>query len=311
MATGKSLSILLSVVLAATFAQPAFAQLKEKQTKRAAIVFMVAGQSNAGGCGVFGQKEEERPVWGKDRDFPRGSTADAVGLPTNAADYTHSYIWMPDAGFERFDPWVNTRPPKRDARVHGMELPVLHELEERFPDNDLYVIKYGPSGRNLYKDWNPEQENSHYALWLDWCNRGMTQLNKEYPEVRVVGMYWDQGESDKKKADEYHANLKNFIAVFRKDSGIPDLKVFVRKHIYDFQNVEVLADAQKRVCDEDKQCYLLDIDLGDPAKNFETWSYQPNNIHLSSKGFAELTRQLFEKILDDATVDSFSLYSPR
>lgn len=311
MTLAKCMSALLSVLLVAASGNVANAEPKEKQTKHAALVFLVAGQSNAGGCGIFGQEEEKRPVWGKDRIFPAGSTADAVGLPTDASAYTHSYMWMPDSGFERFDPWVNTRPPKRDTKVHGMELPVLHELEKRYPDNDLYVIKYGPSGRNLYKDWNPATADSHYARWLDWYGQGLSQLSQEYPEVRVIGMYWDQGESDKKRADEYYANLKNFIATFRQDSGLPDLKVFVRKHIYDFQNVDVLADAQQRVCNEDKQCYLLDIDLGDPTKNYETWSYQPNNIHLSSKGFAELTKRLFSEVLNDATVESFPVYTKR
>lgn len=309
--TLRSMLVILSAAIVVMIADPASAQLKDKQTHRAAIVFMVAGQSNAGGCGIFGQEAEKRPVWGKDRIFPEGSTADAVGLPTDAADYTHSYMWMPNTGFERFDPWVNTRPPKRGTKVHGMELPVLHELEKRFPENDLYVIKYGPSGKNLYKDWNPEQPNSHYALWLDWCTNGMQQLTQEYPEVRVVGLYWDQGESDKKRADEYYANLKNFIATFRKDIGLPELKVFVRKHLYDFKNIRTITDAQERVCNEDKQCYLLDIDLGDPTQNYETWSYQANNIHLSSKGFVELTNRLFGDVLSDATVESFPLYTGR
>ncbi len=311
MAVERNVSIILSAALVLMIADSALAQLKDKQTDRAAMVFMVAGQSNAGGCGIFGQEAEKRPSWGKDRVFPQGSTADAVGLPTSAADYTHSYIWMPDAGFERFDPWINTRPPKRGTKVHGMELPVLHELEKRFPENDLYIIKYGPSGRNLHNDWNPERDDNHYTLWLDWYKQGMNQLKQEYPEVRVVGLYWDQGESDKKHADAYYENLNSFIATFRKDSGLPDLKVFVRKHIYDFANVQVIAEAQQRVCKEDRQCYLLDIDLGDPAKNYDAWSYQANNIHLSSKGFAELTKRLFGEVLKDATVESFPLVTRR
>jgi len=306
--TARIASVLASAAIFLMLANSAAAQLKEKQTGKAAVVFLVAGQSNAGGCGIFGQEAEQRPSWGLDRVFPQGSTADAVGLPTKASDYTHSYIWMPDTGFERFDPWENTRPPKRGTKVHGMELPVLHELEKRFPDNDLYVIKYGPSGRNLYRDWNPEQEDSHYALWLEWYRKGMQQLSQEYPEVRIVGLYWDQGESDKKQADKYYDNLKNFIARFRQDSKVPHLTFFVRKHIYDFANVEVLATAQRKVCEEDKQCHLLDIDLGDPRKNYDTWSYQADNIHLSSKGFAELANLLFRDVLKDATVESFETH---
>jgi hypothetical protein len=287
----------------------ASAAMREKQTGKPAIVFLVAGQSNAGGCGIFGQELEKRPRWGAERVFPEGSTADAVGLPTDASDYTHSYMWMPDTGFERFDPWVNTRPPKRNTKVHGMELPVIHELEKRFPDNDIYVIKYGPSGKSLHSAWNPDVEKGIYARWLEWYGKGMAELSKTYPEVRVVGLYWDQGESDKKKAEDYAANLTNFIARFRKDSGLPNLKFFIRKHMYDFVNTDALVAAQEQVVKADPNCFLLDIDLGNPKKNYETWSYQADNIHLSSKAFAELTKRLFDGALKDATIESFDCHA--
>jgi len=112
---------------------PLIAAPREKQTRNPAIVFMVAGQSNAGGCGIF------------------------------------------------------------SPEMHGMELPVVYRLEKRFPDNDIYIIKHGPSGRNLHTDWNPSREGGHYARFLDSSRKGLAQLAKEYPEVRVIGLYWDQG----------------------------------------------------------------------------------------------------------------------
>lgn len=182
---------------------PIFAAPKEKQTQNPAIVFMVAGQSNAGGCGVYSPEMHKELGRDKERPLVPGTTAAEVGLPTDAAAYTHSYIWMPDTGFERLDPMVNTRPPKRDMKMYGMELPVVHRLEKRFPDNDIYVIKHGPSGRNLHHDWNPAREGGHYAKFLESSKKGLAQLAKEYPEVRVIGFYWDQGEADTDHADAY------------------------------------------------------------------------------------------------------------
>lgn len=303
-------TILVLLAWSATVSEAA----KGKQTKKPALVFMVAGQSNAGGCGIFSPTEQDRmPAWAvrKKIKLVPGSTSDEIGLPTDPSDYTHSYMWMPDKGFERFNPLVNTRPPARNTRVHGMELPVLNELEKRFPDNDIYVLKLGPSGKNLYHDWDPSRDDGFYAQYLDWYKKGMEQLVKEYPEVRVIGLYWDQGESDKPHADEYYDNLKNLIAAFRRDMGIPDLKFFIRKHIYQFRKVEIIAAAQKKVVNGDKNCYLLDIDLGDPQKNYETWSYTLNNLHLSSKGFKELAKRLFDEVLNDATVESFDLYTAK
>lgn len=287
---------------------PVLAAPKEKQTQNPAIVFMIAGQSNAGGCGIYSPEMHKELGRDKDRPLVPGSTAAEIGLPTDAAAYTHSYIWMPGTGFERLDPLVNTRPPKRGQKMHGMELPVAHRLEKRFPDHDIYVIKHGPSGRNLHHDWNPSREGGHYARFLDSSKNGLVQLSKEYPEVRVIGLYWDQGESDTGHAGAYADNLTHFIATFRKDSGIPELKVFIRKHIYRDEAMDKIIAAQEAVVAKDKNSFLLNIELESLAKNYATWSYTPNNIHINSKAFVELARILMEDVLKNPEVRSFDLY---
>lgn len=286
---------------------PLLAAPKDKQTKNPAIVFMVAGQSNAGGCGVSSPEMHKELGRDKGRPLVPGTTASEVGLPTDAAAYTHSYIWMPKTGFERLDPMVNTRPDKRGMKMHGMELPVVHRLEKRFPDNDIYVIKHGPSGRNLHTDWNPTREDGHYSRFLDSTRKGLAQLTKEYPEVRVIGLYWDQGESDTSHADAYADNLTNFIAKFRQDSGLPELKVFIRKHIYRGGAMDKIIAAQEAVVAKDKNSFLLDIELETLEKNHATWSYTPNNIHINSKAFVELARILMEDVLKNPELASFDL----
>jgi Carbohydrate esterase, sialic acid-specific acetylesterase len=287
----------------------AWGAMKEKQTKNPAIVFLVAGQSNAGGCGVYSPELHKELGLDKKRPLNPGTTAKEVGLSTDAADYTHSYIWMPRKGFERLDPMVNTRPEKPGIKNHGMELPVVNRLEKLFPDNDIYVIKYGPNGRSLYEDWNASTKGPCYARLLDWYTNAMAQLSKEYSEVRVIGLYWDQGEADTGHAQEYAGNLKNLIVTFRKDSGLPELKVFIRKHL--FGGMGPIVAAQQAVVKEDNKCFLLDIDLGSPEKNDKAWSYSLNNIHLSSKAFVELARILFQDVLKNPEIGSFDLYQPK
>ena len=51
--------------------------LKAKQTGRSAIVFLVAGQSNAGGCGVFSPEVHKAMGRQKDRPLVPGSTAES------------------------------------------------------------------------------------------------------------------------------------------------------------------------------------------------------------------------------------------
>lgn len=287
---------------------PAAGAMKAKQTQNPAIVFMVAGQSNAGGCGVYSPEMHQELGREKGRSLIPGTTAAEVGLPTDAAHYTHSYIWMPKTGFERLDPMVNTRPDKPGIKMHGMELPVVHHLQKRFPDHDIYVIKHGPSGRTLFHDWNPDRDNALYARFLDYYRDGMAQLTAEYPGVRVVGLYWDQGESDGPQADQYAGNLTRLVAKLREDCGLPALKVFVRKHLFPGGSMDTIIAAQQAVTGKDPLCYLLDIDLGSKEANLAAWAYSPGNIHLNSKAFVELTEILFRDVLKDAGIESFDLY---
>ena len=279
--------------------------------KRPAIVFLVAGQSNAGGCGVASPEAHEAQGFHIERPLVPRSTAKEAGLSTNPDDYTHSYIWVPDHGFERIDPNRNAKPGKPDTPGHGMELPVLRELEKRFPENDIFVIKYGPGATNLHEQWNPETQNCEcpcYATWLGYYRRAMPKLVGAYPEVRVVGLYWDQGESDgiDNKADEYAENLAGFIGIARRDTGLLELPFFIRKHIFTWPNIDTIIAAQEAVVADDPLCHMLDIDLGSRQKNYEAWAYSPDNGHLSSKAFVELNRKLFDGPLREAKMDSFN-----
>jgi len=287
-----------------------------KQTNRPAIVFLLAGQSNAGGCGVLSPEIHEARGCHVSHPLVPGSTAKEVGLPTNADDYTHSYIWVPDQGFQAIDPNRNAKAEKTEIPGHGMELPVLHELEERFPENDLFVIKYGPGGTNLHEEWNPETQNCErpcYETWLEFYRQAMSQLTVDYPEVRVTGLYWDQGESDgiDEKQGEYAENLASFIATVRRDTNLPGLPFFIRKHIFNWGNIDIIIAAQEEVVAADPLCHMLCIDLGDRKKNYDAWAYSPNNGHVSSKGFVELTKRLFDGPLRGATAESFDVYATK
>ncbi len=277
---------------------------------RTALVFLVAGQSNANGCGVLSPEIHAEDGLAKRRPLVSGSTAVEIGLPIDAGAYNHSYIWVPSAReFQAVDPKSNLMPPELNKRRHGMELPVVRELEKRFPKNDIFVIKYARGGSNLYRHWNPENthpDQGFYAIWLKSYREGMARLTEQYPEVRVLGLYWDQGESDgKNAAEDYEANLTYFIDVVRRDTGIPELPFFIRKHIFRWPNIDTIISAQLEIVSRDLNCYLIDIDLGTLEKNYEAWAYSPGNGHVSSKGFVELTRRLFEGPLRDATVESF------
>jgi hypothetical protein len=129
--THLRITIILTMLACIT---PLLAAPKEKQTQNPAIVFMVAGQSNAGGCGVYSPEMHKELGREEARPLVPGTTAAEVGLPTDAAAYTHSYIWMSKTGFERLDPMVNTRPDEPGNRLQS---PLFQPLDVIPPGLDF------------------------------------------------------------------------------------------------------------------------------------------------------------------------------
>lgn len=209
------------------------------------------------------------------------------------AAYPRSYIW--GRGFERLAPGKNLKGGYNDPNRHGIELPMAMLLEKKHPHADKFFIKHGPGGHNLHTQWRagvgPDYKN--FQAQFDGA---MADLKKCYQKVRIIGLYWDQGESDRPKALEYGQNLRALLAAFRKDTGIPDLPIFVRKHLFQHgdESFSPIINAQVTVTKEDSNSHLLDLDLGSNEKNFKAWAWTDKNGHLSSKAYLKLATQIVE-----------------
>jgi hypothetical protein len=192
-----------------------------------ALVFMIAGQSNAGGFAAFSEEANAKSGLGKHHRTIPGSTADEVGIPTTKDAYPRCYIWKPGRSgpFERLTPGKNLQ---TDAIRHGIELPMAMLLEKKYPTRDKFFIKHGPGGHNLHTQW-AARSGPDYKNFLAQYNGAMADLKKRYKKIRIIGLYWDQGESDGSKAKEYGRNLQTLIAALRVDTGMPTLQIYVRK----------------------------------------------------------------------------------
>ncbi len=74
---------------------------------RTALVFLIAGQSNAGGVAAFSFESNEKAGLAKKHPTIPGSTAREVGIPTGKPAYPRSYIWT--CGFEPPTPGRNLK----------------------------------------------------------------------------------------------------------------------------------------------------------------------------------------------------------
>lgn len=270
----------------------------QSRIERPALVFLIAGQSNAGGVAAFSPETNEKSGMAAKHPTIAGSTAKEVGIPTTRDAYPRTHIWKPGkpGRFERLAPGENLLGGYRDPWRHGIELPMAMLLEAKYPQAGKFIIKYGPPGHNLHTQWAAGR-GADYREFMTPCNGAMADLKQRYEKVRVIGLYWDQGESDRPKAQEYGTNLRALFAAFRKDTGITDLQIFVRKHLFQHgdESFTPIIRAQIAVAGEDPNVHLLDLDLGSNEKNFKAWAWTDNNGHLSSKAFLELAKRILVK----------------
>ena len=273
-------------------APAALAWIRQIHGSREAIVFLIAGQSNAGGVAAFSPETNEKAGMQEKHPTIPGSTAREVGIPTDMAAYPRCYIWGKQE-FERLTPGKNLKTCYRDPWRHGIELPMALLLEKQHPDTDVFFIKHGPGGHNLHTQW-AAGKGPDYKNFMGQFSGAVANLETRYGKVRVMGLYWDQGESDKEKAAEYGNNLRALFAALRKDIGIPDLQIFVRKHLFQHgqEDFAPIIEAQVEVTEEDAHACLLDLDLGSNEKNFKAWAWTDKNGHLSSKAYLELSKRI-------------------
>jgi hypothetical protein len=264
---------------------------------REALVFLIAGQSNAGGVAALSPETNEKSGIATKHPTIPGSTAKEVGIPLTAAGYPRSYCWKASGMWVDLIPGSGyyTSPYPSDPNRHGIELPMAMLLEKKYPRADKFFIKHGPGGHNLHTQWRAGQ-GPDYTTFMQQFNCAMADLQKRYEKVRIIGLYWDQGESDEPQARAYENNLRSLFTALRKDLDSPDLQIYVRKHLFMHGNsaFEPIIAAQVKITEEDTNAHLLDLDMGSDEKNFKAWAWADNNGHLSSKAFLELSNRIME-----------------
>ena len=266
-------------------------EIQNSPKDRQALIFLIAGQSNAGGVAAFSPETNEQSGLAEKHPTLPGSTAKEVGIPTTMEAYPGSYIWGKD--FERLTPGKNLKGGYNDPNRHGIELPMAMLLEKQYPDADKFFIKHGPGGHNLHTQWKAGQ-GPDYRHFKDQFDDAMAALEKRYRNIQILGLYWDQGESDRAQAFNYHGNLRALFAALRRDCRAHALPIFVRKHLFQHDKLDFMPiiEAQIRITDEDPNAYLLDLDLGSNEENFQAWAWTDQNGHLSSKAYLKLSQHI-------------------
>ncbi|MBN82702.1 MAG: hypothetical protein CMJ70_21420 [Planctomycetaceae bacterium] len=197
----------IAALLAGCFSLPATA---DDTTLR---VFIFAGQSN-----MVGSDSKVADI----RRFPP-----FAGLEQPQASVRFSYSIGRENKLESRG-WVPLQPVNR---VVGPELSFARRVSAAIKA-PIAIIKCAAGGTHLGGDWNPDHPTGFkmYPLALNLVRASLAELARQQIDYRIEGFMWHQGENDMFEEDympNYGKNLKNFVARWRRDLQVPDLKFYV------------------------------------------------------------------------------------
>ena len=111
-----------------------------------------------------------------------------------------------------------------DESLFGPEVGMAEKLNELYPDQKFFIIKYAWSATSLFEDWlSPSsvgRTGSKYKQFEVFVNTSLKYLIDKGYDVEIEGMCWMQGESDSFSVENgvnYSNHLTNFIQDIRKE----------------------------------------------------------------------------------------------
>jgi len=157
-----------------------------------------------------------------------GDTSDAAflaGTP-QGAPLPEVQIWQP--GFQSFEalrPGFNSN--FGNGGGFGAEIGFGHAMAAAqasgtLDSEEIYIVKYAIGATTLAEDWNPDGSGAQYNAFNNWVGGALDNLTNANIGFEIEAMLWMQGENDaieQSRADNYQANLTNFISDIRSRYG--------------------------------------------------------------------------------------------
>ena len=108
----------------------------------------------------------------------------------------------------------------------GPELGLAEKLNELYPDETFFIIKYAWGGTDLHNLWRSPSSGGEigqlYSGFIQYVKNSIEFLEIKNYDVEIEAVCWMQGESDSIEevhAIEYESNLTNFISDVRSELG--------------------------------------------------------------------------------------------
>ena len=218
----------------------------QKDPAGTAKVIILAGQSNAVGRSMCDLLKEK-------------VTAEKFAEYTNG--YSNVQIMYNNVnGGPMSDTFINTQLGLGGSpEQFGPELGLAEYLSENYPDEKFYIIKFAMSGSTLDTQWYNAEKNEVGMLLgglTEFVSLGLKNLEDQGLTPKIVGMVWNQGESDAMlipTSSRYYENLEGLVKYVRTTfsdyasvNGIAFIDATIRESIwtaYRYINIQKFAYA--------------------------------------------------------------------
>ncbi len=204
----------------------------------------------------------------------------------------------------------------------GVELSMGTTLKQLNPDSEIALIKHALSGSNLYKQWNPGENNldesnfgSEFIKFINTVEAGLTALEKQGYKPKVRAMVWQQGEGDARdiagmeNSRNYGPNLRHLIKRLRKHLNAPEM-LFIYGYVIPvplerFTGREEVRIAEKNVDQNSghslalKGAFVIETDDLPLRCDEPNSPYPDDKVHFNTFGILELGKRFSNKINDE------------
>ena len=177
---------------------------------KSAKVILLGGQSNASGCSHTEYLEKN---------------VSEEKFAEYEAGYDNVYINYFSSGQNQSVGFVKCATNQGEAGgCFGPELGMAERLNQLYPDETFFIIKWAWGGTDLHTKWlSPSSKGKTgdlYKHFVAYVNASLEYLEKKNYDIKIEGMCWMQGESDSFSVEDgnlYAERLTNLIKDLRKE----------------------------------------------------------------------------------------------
>ena len=268
----KVLIILSSIILVCLIAGGIFYFVNEKNNEisytvedllpdgegKSAKVILLGGQSNASGCSHT-EYLEKNVSSEKFAEYENG--------------YDNVYINYFATGTNQSLGFVKCATNQGESGVcFGPELGMAERLNELYPNETFFIIKWAWGGTDLHTKWlspsSPGKTGELYKHFVAYVEASLLYLENKNYDIKIEGMCWMQGESDSFSVADgnlYEVRLSNFIKDIRKrfaryadDDGIAFVDAYIADNPVFWVYCDLVNESKRAVADSSPLNVVVD-----------------------------------------------------